>query len=299
MDEHPDDELPWQPAKPEARCAHHPQRAALVRCPVCELDVCFSCFFPDLARCQRCVEEHPDEIAARIPLESASIGRIRGFFATVLGALSPRETAPGFAIGDELLRPFLFFVATFVPLSLLRGVIPYTHHVHFGSLGAIAITPNTAPNVLALDIARASGLSLVEMSAELVALSICFISLAGAFGRPEIRRISARAIAYRAFLLPLGGLLGLLPMLVAWVGPRGVASLETMLLVGTLPVIPFYLALHRTVRTVGRVDAGAGLAVATVPWALVLALALVTEGAMAPLMPAAPAPSDELVSAGR
>lgn len=280
-------------------CAHHPERHALVRCPLCDRDVCFSCFFPDLGRCQRCVESEPLSIAPQVPLESPAFGMLGGFFATIASAFSPRKTAPAFAVGDELLRPLLFFVATFVPLSALRGVIPYTHHIHFGSLGAVVIAPHTGSRVLMTDVLRASGLSLLEMSAEVAALSVCFISLAGAFGRPEVRRIAARAIAYRAFLLPLGGLLGLLPMLLAWLGPRGAASLETMLLVGSIPVVPFYLALHRTVRTVGRVDAGPGLAVATVPWALVLALALVTESAMAPLMPSVEPPDDAGVSAGR
>lgn len=298
MDERPDDELPWKPARPDAACAYHPQREALVRCPMCDHDVCFGCFFPDYGRCQRCVEAHPDEIAEPVPFEAPNVSFVRGFAKTLANAFSPRLTAPSFALGEGALRPVLFFLFTYAPLAFLRGIIPYTHRVHFGSLGAVVVTPGTNRGALIADVVRAGGLSLLEVSVELGALAACYVSLAGAFGRPEIRRIAARALAYRAFLLPLGGLLGLLPMLLAWLGPRGAASVEAMLLVGALPTVPLFLALHRTVRTVGRVDALAGLAVALVPWLLVGAVALLLENVMAPLVPAVETAESAQVTGG-
>ncbi len=251
---------------------------------MCESDVCFSCFFPDYGRCQRCVELHPDEVAEPVPFE-AGASFVGGFVRTVLGAFSPRETAPSFALGDGLLRPLLFMLATFLPLAALRGVIPYTHRIHFGSLGAVAIAPGTGRSELLRDVATAGALSVVELSVELLALAVCFVSLAGAFGRPEARRIALRAVAYRAFLLPLGGVYGLLPMLLAWLGPRDVASLGMMLFVGALPTVPMFIALHRSVRTVGRVDALPGLAVALVPWLLVGAVALLGADVLSPYLP--------------
>jgi len=282
-DPDPDDDAQLTPPRPGAHCADHPDREAAVRCVMCDRDVCFSCFFADLDRCQRCVEQHPEEVTDPIPFETR--GMIRGFFPTIASAFSPRHSAPAFGIGDSIARPTIFLLMTFVPIALLRGVIPYTHRMQFGPLAHVTFTAGSTTRSLAVDAIRAAGLSLLECSLYLVAFGLCFVSLAGAFGRDGAKRIAIRALFYRAFLLPLGGL-GLLVALTAWLGPPALGSAEVVYVLGALPLVLFTMALQRSVRSVGRVDLVPGLLVVVVPWILVTGVAYFTLRAMLPVLPA-------------
>lgn len=283
-----DDEAPFRAPRAGACCAYHPDREALVGCLLCDRDVCFSCFFPDVGRCQRCIEDHPDEVSGPVPFEAPTLGFVRGFLMTLVDAWRPRATAASFAIGGSLARPAVFAALTFVPLALLRGVIPYTALVHFGSLGAVRITAGATSSALAIDLLRACSLSLLESTAQLIALAACYASLAGAFGREGARRIATRAILYRAYLLPSVGLVGLLPMSVAWLGPPVVARPDLLFAIGMLPALPLFIGLQRTVRTVGRVDAVPGFALAVVPWTLFLVVGMIATNLLAPFMPSPP-----------
>lgn len=255
---------------------------------MCDRDVCFSCFFADLGRCQRCVEQHPEEIADPLPFEAR--GMIRGFFPTIATALSPRLSAPAFAIGDSLARPAIFFLLTFVPFALLRGVIPFTHRLHFGPLGRLTVVPGSSTRAIVVDVIRASGLSLLEVSAQLIALSVCYVSLASAFGREGSRTIALRTVMYRAFLLPLGGVYGILAAVAIWLGPTPSGAIDAATAIGALPLLPFYLSLHRSVRSVARVDLVPGLFVVMVPWVLATIVGDFTLRAMMPFLPTPAAP---------
>lgn len=280
-----DDDEPIAPPRPGAHCANHPERDAVVRCVMCDRDVCIACFFPDLGRCQRCIELHPEEVAEPVPFEAR--GRVLGFFPTIAGVFAPRVSAPGFGIGDSLTRPLLFLLLTFVPIALLRGVIPYTHHVQFASLGKVTTTADVSQHALLLDVARAAGLSLAECVVQLFSLGLCYVSLVGAFGREGSRRIALRTLGYRAFLLPLGGAFGLLPTTVGFVGPESFSQFNLIVAIGTLPLLPFYIAIHRSVRAVARVDFFPGLFVVVVPWLLAAIVGDLFFRAMLPLLPAA------------
>ena len=260
-----------------------------MRCVMCDRDVCIACFFPDLGRCQRCIELHPEEVADPVPFEAR--GRFVGFFQTLAGVFAPRVSAPGFAIGDSLGAPFAFLILTFVPIALLRGVIPYTHHVQFGALAKVTTTAGVSQHHLMLDVARASGLSLAECLVQLFSLGLCYVSLVGAFGREGSRRIALRTLGYRAFLLPLGGAFGLLPSLVSFLGPDMEASRSFYFVVGTIPLLPFYISIHRSVRAVARIDFFPGLFVVVVPWLLAAIVGDLFFQAMLPLLPAAFSPA--------
>lgn len=271
------------PPRSGARCTHHPEREAVVHCVVCDRDVCFSCFFPDLGRCQRCVEDRPEEVAAPIPFES--VGMVRGFLPSVAMAFAPRKTGPSFAIGDSLVRPAIFFLLTFVPLAALRGIIPYTHRIHFGPMSKLVIASGSSRHALFVDVVRAMGVSFVECSAQLLAFAVCYVSLASAFGRSEARTIGLRTLAYRAFLLPIGGVFGILPTLCSWLGPTVLSQADAVVAIGALPMFAFYLAVHRSARAVGRVDLFPGLAVVGVPFALWWLAGNLVFDAMIPLLP--------------
>lgn len=275
-------EPPFRRPREGASCAYHPETEAVVRCVLCDKDVCFGCFFPEHARCQRCVETHPDEVAEAVPFECARVGRVRGFWRTIGAAFRPYATAPSFAIGESLVFPFVFALLTFVPLAMIRGIIPYTTRLHFGPFGAVNVTAGSDAKRLVLDVFRASGLSLAESLLQVAVMAVCYVSLSSAFGRPEVRRIATRTVAYRAFLLPFAGKYGLLPMLLAWLAPAHLVTDLSLLTFGAIPLVPLAIALQRSVRSTGRVDVGPGLAIALVPSALFIVVSVLTELAVVP-----------------
>lgn len=277
-------------------CRSHEARPALCVCPRCRANICAFCFIAEYRRCHRCVVDAPEELAKPLPFEER-LGR--GLLATMKSALSPAKSAASFAFGTSK-RAFLFFLLTFTPLALLRGIVPYTHLVHFGPTFTIRVHADATSERLVLDVAAACGLALAESLVVFLALFLCYRSLAVAFGRPSSGEIATRLALYRAFLIPLGAftavqtsagvapdLHGVLVNLVYWgMPPRPNLMMLVIVLLAATPVVLLFVSMRSVARLVMGVEPSVSFALATVPWLLsVIVFSLVHE-ALAPLIPA-------------
>ena len=279
-------------------CQAHEQRPALVRCPRCRGHVCGLCWFGEHGRCHRCIVAAPEELSGPLPWETSEGSAAARFTKTMQSALSPSRSAPAFATGSTA-RAFWFFVLTFVPLALLRGVIPYTELVRFGPTFRVTLAEGATARRVALDVARASGLSLLESVAVFIALFACYRSLSAAFGRQGSAQIATRALLYRAFLLPLGAFIpialtegvtlipdGLLLSLGAWFMPERIdIAIVLALLVGVVPAVLTFVSLRAVARLVLGAEPVASFLIAFLPWLLSVFVFGLVHDLLGPLLP--------------
>lgn len=278
-------------------CRTHEGRPAFCVCPRCRGHVCGLCWFAEHGRCHRCIVTAPEEIAPPLPWERDEGRPLARFTATLRTALSPAGTAAAFATGTTR-RAFVFFVLSFVPLALARGIIPYTHLVHFGPTFAVRLADGADPSRVALDVASAAGLGLLESLVVVLALLACYRSLSGAFGKEGAAAIATRLVLYRAFLVPLGAFIplsvagrhqllpdGLLLSLGGFMIPERWELVILVILVSAVPPVLVFVSMRAVARLVLGTEPVPAFLLAFLPWVLsVLAFALVHH-ALAPFIP--------------
>ncbi len=218
------------------------------------------------------------------------------FGRTLRDGLRPRASAATFGQGRESIAPALGFAfLTFTPLAALQGIIPYTHTMVFKPGLGMEQTEVAAHIDTTTDILRAAGLGLLINTLSLLALTLAFSSLAGAFGaepkegQVRSKAAGARACLYRAWLFPMQGVLGLPGMFFGWLIP----SVELGMLVGLITGVAFavahFLGLWRAAEVSARTSPGGAMAVAIVPFILVMVVQWILvgqSGALLPLLPA-------------
>lgn len=263
---------PLRPAPEGLECQRHPTREAIAICPRCRKAHCASCVSLEFGVCLTCLAEAPEDVSPPMPFEDRELGYASRFLRTIAFAFLPSASAPALAMGST--RPALVFAAlTFVPLALLRGIIPYTHRVHFGPTGVVTVLPGTTSGALAVDVLTASLLSLAEVSTGILALLFCYVSLARALGAAHVGVAAARTVLYRAFLVPVAGIptlpfvrYGLLWSLAEWLGPDAASGYyDVAFIFACVPLVTFVLGLRKTSRLVLGVDTLPSLAVTLVP----------------------------------
>ncbi len=209
------------------------------------------------------------------------------FAATLREAFSPLKKAGSFATDPALGRAVAFAIVTFVPLAFLQGIVPFTRTLQFGPMFAVGPLEGGPSITAELDIAIAGGISLLVMSALLVALLASFESLVGAFGsdvegaKASPRRSALRCVLYRAWLLPVMGQAGLaaegelwhpglLVDVLLWGLPESMGSAGAILLfVASVGVtVWFFLSLRHAAKASAGVGALTSIVVTVVPLTL-------------------------------
>lgn len=201
-----------EPAPEGASCAEHPERAALVTCPRCGKHCCVACWHQSVARCHACLLRDP---LPPVPWADPERGLASRFFATLGEALHPSRSSSSFASGSWR-AGISFALLTFVPLTLLAGVIPFTKTLGFGPSWALTAIGHPTSEGITLDVAAALGLGLLTGVAKLAFLAVPYLSLTSAYGKPIESMPARQVLLYRAWLVPLGGYGGLLFGLVVW-----------------------------------------------------------------------------------
>jgi hypothetical protein len=258
-------------------CGEHPERFAVARCPKCGQHACIQCWHPALDRCETCLRPDPSAAAPPIPWEDpAGSGRLRRWLDTLVTALQPLRTAPAFA-RREVAPAVRFALWAFLPLALIRGIIPYTHTMRFGKGFGIELVSDVSGSAIALDIARAMGTSLLVTVVFLAALTLPFVSLARAYGTELAMPAAWRVMLYRSWLVPMSSqgakVPGLLLGLVYWglpSEPDGTLVRLVVLVDNTLPMLLLLLAMRATARLAGGVGPLASFVIVTVPIGLLL-----------------------------
>ena len=72
-----------------------------------------------------------------------------------------------------------------LPIAALSGIIPFTHHLRFGPLGAVATIGDPATLDLVLDVLQALGIGLLLGVAKLAVMAAPYLSLTKAYGQPS------------------------------------------------------------------------------------------------------------------
>lgn len=277
----PDDEIEGAPEG--ASCAEHPERTALVTCPRCGSYCCVACWQPTSQRCHRCLVLDPPEVT---PWADRSRGLFPRLVATLVDAARPTASAVGFASG-EWRAGISFALLTFVPLALLAGVVPLTHTLGF--LPPFRVVTLGAPSeaALGLDVAQAVGLGFVVKTLELILLGLPFLSLCRAYGKPVASEPARQVLLYRAWLLPLGGPIGILLSLLVWGVPlEGSDALTAAAQVLSLaPLLVFLWAMSATARVQGVGPVAAMVVVLVSFLVMYFGEALLVQELLAPLMP--------------
>jgi hypothetical protein len=230
----------------------------------------------------------PASAAPPIPWEEPERHIVFRFFGTLATALRPASSAPAFARGQ--VRPALMFaLATFVPLALLSGIIPYTHTLVFGNLEVVVQNAETDAAIV-LDVLRAAGLGLLISTIALVALAVPYVSLSRAYADRGHHAAPWRVVLYRAFLVPLFELLtGLLAFALSPRSPPEAILLAQ--LVAVMPLVLLFASLRAGSRMASGVGVFASIATATIPFVIMLFSKSLLLLALAPVLPA-PAQSE-------
>lgn len=231
--------------------------------------------------------ENPKQV---FPWEETSKPFLSRWATTLASAFQPLRYAP-LMVGSLRTHALRFFLLSFLPLSLLEGVIPYTHTLRFGPSFQVLITGAHSNEVILMDVLQAMGLSLGLRLIFFMALTLPYISLARAYGKPERQEAALNSMLYRAWLLPLQGLI--LYVLV-WSSPKAPA-MEFQLLMQLLSIIPIFFMLscmRATARLACEVGPWASVAVVLVPFALWMATELLILPFLSPWIPA-PMPADD------
>ncbi|MEM7609460.1 MAG: hypothetical protein AAF411_29285, partial [Myxococcota bacterium] len=189
------------------------------------------------------------------------------------------------------------------------GVIPFTHHFHFGPGGALRVD-DVGSAALAFDVARAGLVGFVLVALRFLLFGAAFASLAAAFCKLErdeeedaqsplplvvpaskdaARRIAWRIVLYRSWLAPMVGLFGLPVSLAAYLLPESAAMLYAIF--AALPLLLFLLNFQAAARQSAGCSTGGALLCTLVPLALsIMAEVLLIgstpgSGLLAPFLP--------------
>lgn len=283
------DEEPRQPepAPEGSHCAEHPDRDALVTCPRCGNYACLGCWHGPAGRCQTCLIRDP---LPPVPWADASLPWHRRFLGTLGGALSPTRSAPGFLRGSWQ-KGITFALLTALPLALLSGIIPFTHRLAFGGRFGVQLIGQPTGGEIALDVLQAAGVGLLLCAVKLVCLSVPFVSLTRAYGRKDLEsRPAIQVMLYRAWLVPLGGHMGLLLHALLWsfplsLGPEPSEGVQILMeMVALLSLMILLWAMSGTARVAGA-GPFASLIVAVVPFVAMFYLEPLTLAALSPWLP--------------
>ncbi|MFW5924873.1 MAG: hypothetical protein ACOCV4_01840 [Myxococcota bacterium] len=268
-----------------AVCYLHPERAALANCPICGRGACLVCWHERFDRCETCLRRDPSAAGPPVPWENPAGGiALRRAVDTLVTAFQPAATAPAFA-KHGLAPAVRFALATALPLTLLRGIIPYTHTLLFGD-GTVELLGAPTAAAVALDVARAMGLSLLVTLGAWVALSLPYVTLSKAYGGPFGRTATLRVMLYRAWLLPLSSqwvaVPGLLLSLAGW-GLPAEPSEAALLVAGLLDLLPLVLLLF-AMRATARFAAGTGVIASFLVTIVPFVLLFLAEGVLVELI---------------
>lgn len=197
-------------------------------------------------------------------------------FASIREGWQPRLTATSFAVGDGGGAALAFAILTFIPLTALYGIIPFTHTMRFGGVFGIEHIPSTMTTET--DVVNAMGIGLLVLGVEALLFGAAYVSLANAFGKAppgagttNVRVIALRAVLYRAWLFPMAGMLGLPVMLATWAMPKdsgGSGLVFLVLLVGVVPLVVHFVGMREAARRSCGVSDGASIIVVLVPFIL-------------------------------
>ncbi|MGB0678446.1 MAG: hypothetical protein ACPGUV_02145 [Polyangiales bacterium] len=207
-----------------------------------------------------------------VPWEEPKAGRSwTRWRKTIALPLRPLLHAPAFA-GTSRSAAWRFWAVTFVPLALLRGIIPATRTLQFGPLGHIKALAKTDAMGVTLDVLQAMGQGLALTLLQWLALALPWISLCRAYGSTE-HDASLRAMLYQAWLLPLG-MGGLFFGLAAWLSPATPPAwlwLSVMVL-DLLPLLLLLQSMRAVARFVHGVSPWMSWVVITIPMVLLFLL---------------------------
>lgn len=242
------------------------------------------------------VVDHP------LPAFERSGAFVVRLFAGLREGWQPRLTATSFAVGDRLGPAIVFGLLTFVPLTALHGVIPFTHTLRFGDVFGIERVESTM--TVGIDVMHAMGIGLLVLGVELLLFGAAYVSLANAFGKAppgagttNVRVIALRAVLYRAWLFPMEGMLGLPVMLATWAMPKDAAGsglLFVVLLLGVIPLVLHFVGMRDAARRACGVSDGASILVVILPFILQIVVHSillgdgVSDGLLADWLPKAP-----------
>lgn len=264
----------------DAVCGAHPQRPALASCPRCGAYACLSCWHHAVALCQDCLLADPSSAAPPVPWEDPSRGAVSRFFGTFASALRPTRSSPAFA-RHHVGRAAWFALLVAVPLAALRGVIPFTHTLAFGSTFEVSLVGTPTTGEIALDVLRAMGISLGIAAALFASLAVPYASLCRAYGPSPYERAGLRMMLYRAWLLTVS-MYGVVFWLVVWAAPEGSADVAAQVaaIAELLPLLLLFISMRSTARIAHGVGPFASLLVVLVP----LVLMILTQSILAPLV---------------
>jgi hypothetical protein len=275
------DDEPLLPPPPEgATCHEHPESFAVVTCPRCGNYACLSCWHDPIVRCHACLLRDPLAAGDPIPWEDDRRSFGARLLRTFTSALSPARSAPGFGRGG-IAPAVTFGLLSFVPLALLAGIVTFTATLLFEPVLAWRTIGSPTDAEVAIDVAKAAGLGLLVWSAQALVLGTAYASLVGAYLTKGHPPASARAVLYRAWLLPLTSLI---MHVGGWLAPSAeVASiLETL---GIVPLMLLMSALVATARMGGGVGRFTSFVVVMVPVAVMLGSQFFLLRALAPILP--------------
>lgn len=216
-------------------------------------------------------------------------GAFARFFGTLAGAFQPRARAVEFTRGDW--KPSIgFALLTFVPLAMLSGVVPLTHHLLFGN-GRLTIVGEPDSTTLFIDIGQALGLGLLIMLLKLGLLMAAFTSLAGALGKSLPSEPGRQLMLYRAWLLPLAGSTGLLLSAIVWgMSAAPSEAMQTVAqLVSVAPLVLLLSGMLGVSRQAYGVGPFASLVVVFVPFLAMFTMEPLLLGLLEPFLPSSEA----------
>ena len=277
-----DDEGPEVPSE-GTMCSVHGDRTAFRVCPACTRNACLTCWHPSISRCHACLVKDASTFPA-IPWEDRSRNIFARFFLTLVSALSPDSSAPGFAREADT-SGAVFAVLTIVPFGLLAGIIPYTRTLLFGGSFEIVVARGADSSAIAIDVLVAAFTGLLVTVVSWLAVALPYVSLSRAYADRGVATAPVRLMNYRGWLIPLNLLLmSVLPWCLP-APPPGTDPGAAVLLSLLLSMIPIVL-LMAAMRSAARMGSGASpvavLAILLVPLAL---LYIAQQKLLAPLTP--------------
>ncbi len=245
-----DDEGPEVPLE-GATCAAHGDRPAFRVCPLCQRNACLGCWHPSVGRCHACLLRDAKTLP-QLPWEDRSRTLFGRFFFTMLSALSPESSAPGFAREADT-SGAVFAVLTLVPFGLLSGIIPYTHTLLFTSALEVRVMGGADSSAIAIDVLVAAFTGLLVSMLSWLAVALPYVSLSRAYADRGMPTAPVRLMNQRGWLIPLCFTLW---FAVPWAMPAPTSEIAALLM-RLLAVLPIVL-LVAAMRSVARMGSGAG-----------------------------------------
>lgn len=289
-----DEEDPAESAPEGSTCAEHPEHPAVLTCPRCGSYCCITCWQSAVKRCHPCLLRDP---LPPVPWADEQKGLGARFVGTIVGAFSPTSTAPTFTRG-EWTRGLSFLALTALPIAILSGIIPFTHHLRFGPTWFVGpIGDPSGPNI-ALDVAQAIGLGLLFGAVKLGLIAVPFLSLTRAFGVPVPSEPARQVMLYRGWLLLLAGRTGLLLGVVIWGMPAEPSS-TMLLLAEVISLMPLMIMLWSMTSTARMMRIGplASMIVVMIPFALLILVEPLVLTMLTPWLPSSEAIHEAVQSA--